>query len=193
MTKMAVPFPIVPKFVPVATPYCVAIACPATCGRTSMFGIAQPFAEQLGKQIQIFVRQPVAHESQHALVGGLQMTRHERERIVPRRRLKHAVGIAHHRAPKPLRAARVMMAKAALVAHPDFVDLLVLARHHAQDFPSAAALGAAARAQRRCCSPPRSDCRALGTFVISHGRARKRKSCVVSAPTGQMSVVLPEK
>ncbi len=31
-----------------------------------------------------------------------------------------------------------------------------------------------------------------GTLVISHGRARKRKSLVVSAPTGQMSVVLPE-
>jgi hypothetical protein len=29
--------------------------------------------------------------------------------------------------------------------------------------------------------------------LISHGRAPKRKSAVVSAPTGQMSVVFPEK
>ena len=33
----------------------------------------------------------------------------------------------------------------------------------------------------------------LGTSVSSHGRAPKRKSAVVSAPTGQMSVVLPLK
>ncbi len=33
----------------------------------------------------------------------------------------------------------------------------------------------------------------LGTLVRSQGRARKRKGIEVSAPTGQSSIVLPEK
>ena len=86
-----------------------------------------------------------------------------------------------------------MVGKATLVADPDLVDRFVLARHDALDHPSRRRRRASRRTLKVVLQPTGQCVQIEAAEFSSQGRAPKRKSAVVSAPTGQISVVLPEK
>ena len=84
-----------------------------------------------------------------------------------------------------------MVTKAGFVADPDLIDDSFWRGYTLDDRAATeVTVETGAKTDIAASSIPRIM---LGTSVSSHGRALKRKSAVVSAPTGQTSVVLPLK
>jgi hypothetical protein len=103
----------------------------------------------------------------------------------PQRCFNQFTIFAHQRCGESVLAAIKVMPKAAFVANPYFVDGFILARHNPLDFWPV-------RVPMTVLQPTPQWLHTLGMLVISQARAPKRKSRVVSAPTGQISAVLPE-
>ena len=87
----------------------------------------------------------------------------------------------------------IVMCETTFITDPYLVHFLVLPRHHTFDNEIATSFCFTTRVQCGIASHRalRTD-RSRGDSN-SHGRASKRKSTVVNAPTGHISVVLPEK
>ena len=117
--------------------------------------------------------------------------RSPRARRAPARRRASTASVVarprgRRRAAWSSRPLRVLLVRhAAVVAHPGLVHGVVPARHEAVD------LVVRAR-RRRCCSRASTGCRRSSTSSVNQTRILKRKSRVVSAPTGQMSATFIE-
>ncbi len=128
---------------------------------------AEVVAEQLLEEERLLVRRRAAGQRARAVAGRLERARRGRDRLVPARR--HQLGaFAHQRLDDPLLGVHGLVAEAALVAQPAVVDLVVIAREHAQhafvaDGQLDVALRRAAGADRaRALDIPRARAEAVG-------------------------------
>ena len=102
------------------------------CGRHRHCAALEHIAEERPEQVRILIGDPVADDASDA--RSARFVRNQLQSSFPCGLHQFAARISHQRVGQSILRAGEMMDKAPLVARPDFVDLLVLARHHTLDF-----------------------------------------------------------